>query len=252
MSAIAHHWADVVSETALSSFFQSHLWIIPTSQSIHIACVSVVFACAGMISLRLLGVGARGRTVSQLVHTLVPWMYRALVILLLTGVLQTIAESLRQFVTPALWLKMLMIICVVILTTWFARAVRRNAAQLDSAARRPMSAKVFALVSLALWIEREFIKRVGLRPKLYARVPRFHYLPRLRAAHPALSWMVVSHEAGYFDQNHLVKEFWQLTGNAPSSMGPVSEDWNPSSTLEPNKGVRHFDIQSVIPGAIFQ
>jgi hypothetical protein len=126
MSAIAHHWADVVSETALSSFFQSHPWIIPTSQSIHIACVSVVFACAGMISLRLLGVGARGR------------------------------------------------------------------------------------------------------------------------------WMVVSHEAGYFDQNHLVKEFWQLTGNAPSSMGPVSEDWNPSSTLEPNKGVRHFDVQSVIPGAIFQ
>jgi hypothetical protein len=45
MSAIAHHWADVVSETALSGFFQSHLWIIPTSQSIHIACVSVVFAC---------------------------------------------------------------------------------------------------------------------------------------------------------------------------------------------------------------
>jgi len=100
--------------------------------------------------------------------------------------------------------------------------------------------------------EREFIKRVGLRPKLYARVARFHYVLRLRAAHPALSWMAISHEADYFDQNHLVKEFWQLTGNAPSSMGPVSEDWNPSSTLEPNKGVRHFDIQSVIPGAIFQ
>jgi AraC-like DNA-binding protein len=85
--------------------------------------------------------------------------------------------------------------------------------------------------------EREFIKRVGLQPKLYARVARFHYVLRLRAAHPALSWMAISHEAGYFDQNHLVKEFWQLIGNAPSSMSPLSEDWNPSSTLEPKSAV---------------
>jgi hypothetical protein len=152
MYTTVRHWADWISNTAISNLFQNQLWVIPTSQSIHIVCVSVVFGCAVMISLRVLGLGITGRSVSQLTTTLVPWMYRALVVLLLTGAVQTIAEPLRQFVTPAFWWKMFMIICVVILTTWFARAVRRNAAKWDAAPMRPASAKLFALVSLGLWI----------------------------------------------------------------------------------------------------
>jgi hypothetical protein len=79
-------------------------------------------------------------------------MYAGLGLLLLTGTVQTITEPLRQFVTPAFWSKMCMIVVVVILTQWFASSVRRNAAKWDAASTRPASAKVFALVSLALWI----------------------------------------------------------------------------------------------------
>lgn len=151
MKDTVKHWADVISNTGLSQWFQNQLWVIPTSQSIHIVCVSVVFGCAVMISLRLLGLGS-GRSISQLVDTLVPWMYRALVVLLLTGTVQTIAEPLRQFVTPAFWWKMVMIVCVLTLTIVFARAVRANAAKWDAASMRPAGARVFALVSLGLWI----------------------------------------------------------------------------------------------------
>lgn len=151
MKDTVKHWADVISNTSLSQWFQNQLWVIPTSQSIHIVCVSIVFGCAVMISLRLLGIG-KGRSISQLVDTLVPWMYRALVVLLLTGSVQTIAEPLRQFVTPAFWWKMVMIVCVLTLTIVFARAVRHNAARWDQAAMRPLSARVFALVSLGLWV----------------------------------------------------------------------------------------------------
>jgi small-conductance mechanosensitive channel len=146
------HWADAISNSKLSGYFQDALWVVPTSQSIHIVCVSIVFACALMISLRLLGVSHSGRSVSQLVDSLTPWMYRALAVLLLTGTVQTIAEPMRQFVTPAFWWKMFMIVCVVSLTIWFTRAVRRNAGAWDAAAKRPTSAKIFALLSLALWI----------------------------------------------------------------------------------------------------
>jgi hypothetical protein len=135
----------------LSGWLQDAAWVVPTSQSIHIVCVSVVFCCAVMISLRLLGLSASGRSVSQLVDTLVPWMYRALAVLLLTGLVQTIAEPVRQFVTPVFWCKMLMIMCVLVLTVCFARAVRRNAAKWDTASR-PASAKWFALISLGLWV----------------------------------------------------------------------------------------------------
>jgi hypothetical protein len=152
MYETVHHWAEVISNTALSNFFQEQLWIVPTSQSIHIVCLSIVFASAVVISFRLLGFSESGRSISQLAALLVPWMYRALVVLLLTGAIQTIAEPMRQFVTPAFWWKMFMIVCVVALTAWFARTVRVNAALWDLSATRPLAARVFGLVSVGLWI----------------------------------------------------------------------------------------------------
>jgi hypothetical protein len=163
----AHHWAHWIESTALSGWLRNQAWIVPTSQSIHILCVSVVLGCAVMISLRLLGLSASGRSVSQLVDTLVPWMYRALAVLLLTGLVQTVTEPVRQFVTPVFWSKMLMILCVLALTVCFARAVRRNAGKWDALARPP-SARWFALISLSLWIGIIFCGRfIGYTWELY-------------------------------------------------------------------------------------
>jgi hypothetical protein len=102
--------------------------------------------------MRLLGVGAGGRSVSQLAGTLVPWMWRGLACLLLTGTVQTIAEPVRQFVTPLFWAKMAMIVVVMAMTTVFARSVHGNASRWDAAATRPASARVFAVLSTLLWV----------------------------------------------------------------------------------------------------
>jgi hypothetical protein len=153
MAHLVSQWADWIADTALSQEFQSEEWVVPTSQSIHILGLSVVFGCAVLINLRVLGIGtASGRSVPQLLDSLLPWMYRALVVLLLTGAVQTIAEPMRQFGTPAFWMKMLMIPVVLSLTAGFARTVRRNPAKWASPAMRPASAKVLALVSLGLWV----------------------------------------------------------------------------------------------------
>jgi hypothetical protein len=152
MYMLFRHWADVISATALSQWFQDQAWVIPTSQSIHIVCISIVFASAVLLSLRVVGIGASGRSVSQLAATLVPWMYRALIVLLLTGSLQTYAEPLRQFVTPAFWFKMCMVMLAVILLNLFARSVRADPGRWDSPAQRPVALRVLALLWLGLWI----------------------------------------------------------------------------------------------------
>ena len=144
--------ADWLSTTALSKTLQDQAWVVPTSQSIHIIAVSVVFGSAVMINLRVLGVGRRGRSVSELSATLIPWMWRGLAVLLLTGVVQTIAEPVRQFVTPMFWAKMTMIVVVAAMTAWYANAVRGHASQWDGAASRPARAKVFAILSTLLWL----------------------------------------------------------------------------------------------------
>ena len=150
-SSLARHWADRIADTGLSNLLRSEPWVIPLSQSIHIAGVAVVFASAVMIGVRLAGLNAAGRSVRQLVATLVPWMYRALWVLLLTGGVQIIAEPLRQLVTPAFWYKQCLILVALALTIGLARSVRAHAADWELVAQRPVLVRLFALLWLGLW-----------------------------------------------------------------------------------------------------
>jgi len=53
-----------------------------------------------------------------------------------------------------------MLACVLALNVWFGRTVRAHAAAWDSAATRPASARVFAVVSLLLWVAIIFCGRL--------------------------------------------------------------------------------------------
>ncbi len=68
---------------------------------------------------------------------------------------------------------------------------------------------------------RDYIDRVGVGPKMFARILRFDYALRLRAADVARSWTEICQEAGYFDQNHMIKDFKNLIGRLPSELPPA-------------------------------
>ncbi|MGA0556018.1 helix-turn-helix domain-containing protein [Larkinella sp. VNQ87] len=64
---------------------------------------------------------------------------------------------------------------------------------------------------------RQFVEREGVSPKLYARIARFENAMKRRNAHPNLDWLSIALELGYYDYQHLVRdfrEFTQLTPNA--------------------------------------
>ncbi|MGA3157903.1 MAG: DUF6644 family protein [Steroidobacteraceae bacterium] len=145
--------ADWIQSTRLNHVVRDATWLVPTSQAIHIVCVAIVLGSTIMISFRLLGVMQPTRSVAQLVDTLIPWMLRAVAVLLLTGVVQTVAEPRRELLAGVFWLKMAMVLCAVIVTVWFATTVRRNTASWSDAGgtRIPAQARIFALVSLVLW-----------------------------------------------------------------------------------------------------
>jgi len=146
-------FAEWIASTELNHALQEQAaWLVPTSQSIHIISVCVLFTSAMLISVRILGVRSTGRTVSQVTRALVPWMWGALAMLLLTGAIQTIVEPVRQFVTPVFWAKMIMIVIVMAMTVVFTAKVRANAAAWDGAALRPQGARQFAIVSAVLWV----------------------------------------------------------------------------------------------------
>lgn len=64
--------------------------------------------------------------------------------------------------------------------------------------------------------ERRFIKQVGMRPKLLARIARFEGALAHKASFVRNSWTDVAHEFGYYDQMHMVHDFGEFTGGTPT------------------------------------
>ncbi len=76
--------------------------------------------------------------------------------------------------------------------------------------------KVASLSCLSLrQFERVSKERIGIPPKLFARLVRFSKAYRLRENFPLLSWTNIAYECGYFDQMHLIRDFKQFAGVAP-------------------------------------
>lgn len=63
--------------------------------------------------------------------------------------------------------------------------------------------------------ERKCKERMGLPPKLFARLIRFSSAYRLREAKPLMNWTSICYECGYFDQMHLIRDFKEFAGVTP-------------------------------------
>jgi hypothetical protein len=145
-------FAESLAQAQLSNVLKEYSWIVPTSQSVHIVSVGLLFTSAIAINMRVLGLARAERSVSQLLDALAPWMWGALAALLATGTIQTVAEPVRQFVAPLFWIKMALIVIVVLMTVGFMHVVRRHASAWDAADQRPPGALPFAVVSTLLWV----------------------------------------------------------------------------------------------------
>src|SRR6476659_10066087 len=58
--------------------------------------------------------------------------------------------------------------------------------------------------------ERRFIQLTGITPKLFTRITRFYNAYQLKDQNPNMDWLRVAVEAGYYDYQHLGKDFKQF------------------------------------------
>lgn len=65
------------------------------------------------------------------------------------------------------------------------------------------------------YLERLFLERGGISPKLFARIIRFQYALGFLSSRERPALAAIAQEAGYFDQSHFVREFRGFAGVAP-------------------------------------
>ena len=79
-------------------------------------------------------------------------------------------------------------------------------------------------------LNRKFTERIGVGPKVYSRLVRYHRAYLFKAAHPAIAWPTVAIECGYTDYQHMVRDFQQFTNATPTTW--LREDAaSPENTL---------------------
>jgi AraC-like DNA-binding protein len=62
-----------------------------------------------------------------------------------------------------------------------------------------------------------FEREVGLTPKLYVRLQRFHCVKqRIAALGEPASWATFALDCGYFDQSHMLRDFVEFSGTSPA------------------------------------
>jgi AraC-like DNA-binding protein len=64
--------------------------------------------------------------------------------------------------------------------------------------------------------QRIFIERMGIGPKLYARIARFDKAFRMKNNYPHYDWLTIALACGYSDYQHLVRDYKEFATVTPS------------------------------------
>ncbi|WP_162384742.1 helix-turn-helix domain-containing protein [Spirosoma endbachense] len=67
-------------------------------------------------------------------------------------------------------------------------------------------------------VERKFVERMGIGPKLYCRIARFHQAFTYKSMHANLDWLTVAVKFGYTDFQHLSKDIKEFAGVSPNTL----------------------------------
>ncbi len=144
-------FCDWLSVTPISMTLQSIAWIIPTVQSLHILAIAIVMSSVIMVDLRLMGLMGHTQSISGMTRRFIPWVWWALVVLLLSGAVLITAEPRRDLLNPIFQAKMALLIVAIAVTVLFQETVRRNMEFWDLSPGRRMGAWATAVISLLVW-----------------------------------------------------------------------------------------------------
>jgi hypothetical protein len=139
---------EALEQSAWVKTFGATGWMYNSVSVIHYLAI---FWCIGsmiVVDLRVVGLAARKRNVADLAGQLFPWAWTGLGLALVSGFLMFATDAGDWAPDPVFHIKLGMIAISIV----FAILVQRGVPRWAQAAEIPASAKIIALISIALWI----------------------------------------------------------------------------------------------------
>lgn len=135
----------------LSEFAGNRIWAIAISQTLHILAVAVVMIAVASLNLRILRIVNPGQSFAVMYASYKPWIWWSMLLLLVTGVFQIVAEPAREILSPAFQTKVALLLCVIGITYTYQKMLRTDPNYWDGPAHRGL-AVTLASLSLIFWI----------------------------------------------------------------------------------------------------
>ena len=141
-------FAEWLSGTGPSLAIQSTFWFIRLLQATHLLTAGVVTASGVLIALRVLGWHRADQPFIDVWRRFAPWLAWGGVLMLATGIGQTLGDPVREFTATSYWVKMVVLLASVAGTLWIARAGHR----IPPLSSFPLVAKVVAAGLVLFWL----------------------------------------------------------------------------------------------------
>ncbi len=131
----------------LGQFIVNSNWLFPVIEAVHLLALSVLGGAVLVVDLRLMGLGLRNRSASELWRAARPWMIGAITAMILTGVPLFMSEPIKLYYSDSFWVK----ITTLPIAIAFAFTVRARvtADAVRNTARRQW---LVGALSIALWV----------------------------------------------------------------------------------------------------
>jgi hypothetical protein len=140
-----------LSQTPASLAIQTHEWVIPTLQSIHIVAIAVVMGSVLMVALRILGLAGSDQTLLETFGRFSPSLLGALVVAAVTGTFQLMGEPSRELLSFSFWLKMSLLSAATLTAILLRTSVKKNETVWEKVKVHRWRVKALAIGSVLTW-----------------------------------------------------------------------------------------------------
>lgn len=139
-------WVKSIGDGWPASLIKSTGWLFPIIQSAHLLGLATVGGCVILLNLRLMGVGVTSESATTIERNTRPWLWGAIILLVITGLLMGTVIAQKLYARPAFLVKMLSLAAALILSLGVTSSIARNEGSVS------MPAKIMAVIALAIWL----------------------------------------------------------------------------------------------------
>ncbi len=138
---------EAVEGTWLGLVIRDSIWMFPVIESIHLLALGLMGGTVLIVDLRLLGFGLSSKPLGEIARGVHPWLVGSLLMMLTTGILLFMSESVKCYYSPPWWYKMGFLATAMI----FTFSIRKRVVNSDESMLGPIKGRLTALLSLGLW-----------------------------------------------------------------------------------------------------